>query len=186
MKLSNQNKLIFIFSSISLVILTFLFRKLLFGNYSFIGPDSLSPQAIKQGIELINEKTGEYPLWLPWVFSGLPSIHSFQNISDFYLPHYLYLFFNKMFGVPFIWNYIVHFIFGGIGCVLLLKRLRVDDLSAIFGGLAFILTPYLITMVVHGHGSQMMTVVWIPWVLWAINKIYIHIFFSPCQSPNSY
>ena len=171
MKLSNQNKLIFIFSSISLVILTFLFRKLLFGNYSFIGPDSLSPQAIKQGIELINEKTGEYPLWLPWVFSGLPSIHSFQNISDFYLPHYLYLFFNKMFGVPFIWNYIVHFIFGGIGCVLLLKRLRVDDLSAIFGGLAFILTPYLITMVVHGHGSQMMTSVYIPWVVWGIHRL---------------
>jgi len=171
MKLSNQNKLIFIFSSISLVILTFLFRKLLFGNYSFIGPDSLSPQAIKQGIELVTEKTGEYPLWLPWVFSGLPSIHSFQNISDFYLPHYLYIFFNKMFGIPFIWNYIFHFIFGGIGCVLLLKRLKVDDLSAIFGALAFILTPYLITMVVHGHGSQMMTSVYIPWVVWAIHRL---------------
>ena len=71
----------------------------------------------------------------------------FQNISEFYFPHYIYLFFNKIFGVPFIWNYIVHFMFGGIGCVLLLKRLKVDNLSAIFGGLAFIFTPYLITMV---------------------------------------
>ena len=44
MKISNQNKLLFIFSLISIVILTFLFKKLLFGSYSFIGPDSLSSQ----------------------------------------------------------------------------------------------------------------------------------------------
>lgn len=175
MKNFNKKQLYSIFSLISLLILTFLFRKLLFGSYSFIGPDSLSPQAIKQGIELIKNKTGEYPLWLPWVFSGLPSVHSFQNISDFYYPHYIYKFLNNYLGVQFIWNYIVHFIFGGLGCVLLLKRFKVDNFSAIFGGLAFMLTPYLTTMVVHGHGSQMMTSVYIPWTVWAVHRLL----FSP-------
>ena len=92
---SSNKQLYLIFSLVSLLILTFLFRKLLFGSYSFIGPDSLSPQAIKVGIEFIKNKTGEYPLWLPWIFSGLPSVHSFQNISDFYFPHYIYKFFNN-------------------------------------------------------------------------------------------
>jgi len=168
---SSNKQLYLIFSLVSLLILTFLFRKLLFGSYSFIGPDSLSPQAIKVGIEFIKNKTGEYPLWLPWIFSGLPSVHSFQNISDFYFPHYIYKFFNNFFGVQFIWNYIAHFIFGGMGCVLLLKRFKVDNFSALFGGLAFMLTPYLITMVVHGHGSQMMTAVYIPWAVWAIHRL---------------
>ena len=165
----DKNK-VMIFSLISLFILMILFNKLLFGDYKFIGPDALSPAAIAQGIELSENKTGEYPLWMPWVFSGLPSVHSMQNISEYYFPHLVINFVEK-FGLPRIWNYIFHFIFGGLGCFLLLKRFKVDDFSAIFGGIAFILNPYLITMVVHGHGSQMMTAVYIPWVIWSINKI---------------
>ena len=46
--------------------------------------DALSPKAVRQGIESSMSETGEYPLWLPWMFSGLPSLHSFQNISQFY------------------------------------------------------------------------------------------------------
>ena len=52
----SKNK-VTIFILVSLVILMFLFNKLLFGDYKFIGPDSLSPAAISQGIELSEETT---------------------------------------------------------------------------------------------------------------------------------
>ena len=164
------NKSIIIFSMISIFILMVLFNKLLFGNYKFIGPDALSPAAIAQGIESVEDATGEYPLWMPWIFSGLPSTHSFQNISKYYLPHNIIQIFENL-GLARIWNYIFHFIFGGIGIFLLLKRLKSDTYSAIFGGIAFMLTPYLITMVVHGHGSQMMTSVYIPWMIWGVHLL---------------
>ena len=165
-----NNKSIIIFSTVALLLLLFLFNKLLIGNYKFIGPDALSPAAIAQGIETAEIETGDYPQWLPWIFSGLPSTHSMQNISEYYLPELVIHFFEN-FGVARIWNYILHFIFGGLGCFLLLKRLKTDTYSAIFGGLAFMLTPYLITMIVHGHGSQMMTSVYIPWVIWGIYRL---------------
>ncbi len=155
-----------IFAAIS----SFLFQKLLLGDNTFVGPDSMSPTAIKTGIELAIEKNGEYPLWLPWVFSGLPSVHSFQNISHFYIPNSAINFF-RMLGMPAFWNYIFHFVFAGMGCFLLLRRLKTDIFSATLGGVAFMLTPYLTTMVVHGHGSQMMTSAYIPWVIWAVWRI---------------
>ena len=31
--------------------------------------------------------------------------------------------------------------------------------------------PYLITMVVHGHGSQMMTTAYIPWIYLFLEKL---------------
>ena len=65
------------------LVIGFLFHKPLTGEYIFGGPDSLSPSALNQGITAAEEEYGKYPLWLPWVFSGLPSVHSFQNISDF-------------------------------------------------------------------------------------------------------
>ncbi len=148
-----------------------LFNKPLTGEFTFTGADSLSPSAIHQGIESAEKEFGEYPLWLPWVFSGLPSIHSFQNISDFYFPNAI-INCLKWMGFPGFWNYIFHFILAGMGVIALLTQLGTNRLSALFGGLSFALMPYLITMVVHGHGSQMMTTAWLPWVIWAILRIY--------------
>ena len=33
------------------------------------------------------------------------------------------------------------------------------------------LNPYMITMIVFGHGSQMMTAAYIPWVLYGVNRL---------------
>lgn len=148
-----------------------LFHKPLTGEFTFTGADSLSPSAVHQGIESAEEEFGQYPLWLPWVFSGLPSIHSFQNISDFYFPNTI-INCLKWMGFPGFWNYILHFILAGMGVFVLLTHLGTNRLSALFGGLSFVLMPYLITMVVHGHGSQMMTTAWLPWVIWAILRLY--------------
>jgi len=148
-----------------------LFHKPLTGEFTFTGGDSLSPSAVHKGIESAEKEFGKYPLWLPWVFGGLPSIHSFQNISDFYFPNAL-INCLKWIGLPGFWNYIFHFILAGMGVFLLLTQLGANRLSALFGGLSFALMPYLITMVVHGHGSQMMTTAWLPWVIWAILRLF--------------
>jgi len=153
------------------LVLGILFNKPLTGEYSFSGVDSLSPAAIHQGIESAEEKYRDYPHWLPWVFSGLPSVHSFQNISDYYFLNFIPNFF-KWAGIPGFWNYILHFIIGGLGLLLLLIHLGVHRYSAIFAGVSYTLMPYTITMVVHGHGSQMLTLVWLPWVIFSILRLY--------------
>ena len=61
-----------------LIIIIGLFVKMADGSHEFISPDSMSPKAVAQGMEQAKEKFGDYPLWLPWMFSGLPSVHSFQ------------------------------------------------------------------------------------------------------------
>jgi len=170
-KIKNQS--IIYFAIVITIITSYMFNKPLTGEFVFSGIDSLSPSAINQGINSSCQTNGEYPLWLPWIFSGLPSLHSLQNISDYYFINYIKNFIVYL-GFSSFWNYIIHFILAGVGTFILLRQIGVDKYAASFGGLAFSLMPYLITMVVHGHGSQMMTVVWIPWVLWAINKIYIH------------
>ena len=149
------------------LVIGFLFQKPLTGEYTFTGADSLSPSAVHQGINSAEKEYGKYPLWLPWIFSGLPSVHSFQNISDFYFPNSI-IQIVKWLGFSGFWNYILHFILAGMGVFALLSQLGINRLSALFGGLSFALMPYLITMVVHGHGSQMMTTAWLPWVIWAI------------------
>ncbi len=153
------------------LVIGFLFHRPITGEYIFGGPDSLSPSAVHQGITLAEKEYGKYPLWLPWIFSGLPSVHSFQNISDYYFPNIIINILKSM-GIPGFWNYIFHFILAGMGVFAILRQLGTSRYSALFGCLSFALMPYLITMVVHGHGSQMMTTAWLPWVIWAILRLH--------------
>ena len=82
-----------------------LFNKPLTGEYNFSVIDSLSPKAINQGIISSQIENDKYPLWMPWVFSGVPSIHSFQNISNFYYPNALNNLL-QLIGFPKFWIYI--------------------------------------------------------------------------------
>ena len=84
-----------------------LFNKVLFDDYLFQGGDSLSPKAVRLGIVNSTDEFGEYPLWMPWVFSGMPSVHSFQNISDYYIPHLFTKVLMSM-GMPQFWEFILH------------------------------------------------------------------------------
>ncbi len=164
-----KKELIYV-SLLLLLLIGFLFRQVLFEGYLFQGGDALSPKAVRQGIESSMSETGEYPLWLPWMFSGLPSIHSFQNISQFYFPHVIIKGLMSI-GVDRFWDFILHFVFAGMGMFLFLKRLKLHPLSACFGAVSYMLMPYLITMIVHGHGSQMMTTAYIPWVLLVLHRL---------------
>ena len=89
------------------LVIGFLFNKPLTGEYTFGGPDSLSPSAVHQGIISAEEEYGKYPLWLPWIYSGLPSVHSFQNISDYYFPNSLINILKPM-GILVFWKYLEH------------------------------------------------------------------------------
>ena len=122
----------------------------------FVSGDTLSPIAIRDGIQNFVKIHGYYPYWLPWIFSGMPSVHSFTNISDFYFPHQLFLLLNKL-GIPWVWNFLLHIIFGGVGMYALLKYLNCSKYSSILSSICFMTLPYITAMTAFGHGSQVMS-----------------------------
>ncbi len=146
------------------------FHKLAIGSHVFMGGDSMAPTAMNAGIKLAEEKYGEYPEWFPWIFSGLPTTQSFINISHHYLPQNLISFLTMM-GLPAFWNFLLHYLFAGIGMYILMKRLGAGMSASLLSGISFMVMPYMVTMIVHGHGSQMMTASYIPWVLWALIRV---------------
>jgi len=148
-----------------------MFGKVLFLEYEFLPPDSYSAKAVEQGFYLAEESYGEYPLWLPWMFSGLPSVHSFQNISEYYYPYKIFRILRD-FGILRFYEFVLHFIFAGLGMFILLKRLKCNFISSIFASISYITMPYLVANLVHGHGSLVMTASYIPWIFWALINLF--------------
>ncbi len=148
-----------------------MYFKVLFGGYAFGGPDSLAPAAMGQGLQVLKAQTGEEPAWLPAIFSGMPRYHSFTSASQLYLPQVIKTAIVSI-GVPGFWFFILHLMFGGVGCYLLVKYLKGSFAAGLLAGLGFMLMPYINTMLVHGHGSQMMTLAYLPWVIYAQLRLF--------------
>ena len=83
-----------------------------------------------------------------------------------------FIMFLHQLGMPWIWNFIIHYIFGGFGMYLLLRYLKQNKYSSFFGSSLFMISPYMVAYFVHGHGSQMMTSAYIPWIILYLFKIF--------------
>lgn len=167
MKINFNKRTIFAIGFMSLII-SFLFNTIIFDNKTFGSPDSLSPKAIGIALNKESEDINEFPQWQPWVFSGMPSAEAFTNISNLYFPEYFF----KIFFLSGILIQLLHLLFAGIGCFFLLKYFKCSDWASFLGATGFMVTPYMVTMVVFGHGSQMMTAAYIPWVLWLTVQLW--------------
>ncbi len=164
----------FSFVFVTLFLITsFLYLKFLNGNYIFASGDFLAPKMISETIKNLEQIYGEYPYWLPSIFGGMPTIHSLQNISDYYIPNYI-LNILKIFSVPEIWTQLIHLFFAGLGMYTLLRMFEIKSLISLFGATMFILSPYMNVCIVHGHGSQIMTAAYFPWILWGLLKLWEH------------
>ncbi|NTV24664.1 MAG: hypothetical protein HGB01_00455 [Chlorobiaceae bacterium] len=141
---------------------------LLFGNVLLLqvvpgSPDSITPMGLSKALDALRARTGVYPLWEPWTFSGMPTVEAFSYLSGLYLPNILFEFLH-LDGVYTQW---VHLVFAGAGGYALSRRLGMRDLPSFLAGAAFMMNPFMIAMFAFGHGSQLMTSAYMPWALWA-------------------
>ena len=143
------------------------FYPVIFYDNIFGSGDTLNPYSANHILDIYKEKIGHWPLWQPWIFSGMPTMEAFTYINELYFPTRIMI----GLGISDLNIQLIHLVFSGLGMYLLLEQFKISKLIAFSIGLLWILNPYLITMIVFGHGSQMMTAAYIPWILYAINRL---------------
>jgi len=149
------------------VLAVLLYYPLVFQSKILIAPDTLVPLASTMALDRVHDATGSYPLWQPWIFSGMPTVEAFSYLSGLYFPNILF----NVFHPDGIFLQLLHLAFAGFGVFLFLRAYRLTPLAAVFGGAVFMLNPYMTAMLVHGHGSQLMTAAYMPWMLWAAMRL---------------
>ena len=126
-------------------------------------PDSTGPMATSMALDALRESSGIYPLWQPWSFSGMPTVEAFTYLNGLYYPGMAL----SLFHIDGLLLQLLHLVFAAMGGYVLLRFFRLRHMAAFLGGAAFMLNPYLVTMFVYGHGSQLMSAAYMPWVFWA-------------------
>ncbi len=155
-----------IIGGITIIVLV-LFYPIVFEGKTFGSPDSLNPRSSSMILEQSRKTDGQFPLWQPWIFCGMPTADAFTYISSLYFPNYVL---NLLFQSSHL-NQLLHLIFTGLGGFVFLRFLGLAKIVAFMGATAFMITPFMITMIVFGHGSQMMTAAYLPWIMWMTIKV---------------
>jgi hypothetical protein len=110
-------------------------------------------------------RSGEWPLWNPYLYTGVPHVGDIQ--AGFLYPPNLILFLLTP-DFPYVtmqWLSIGHIWFAGTGMYLLLVRgLRVGRVPALAGAIAFMFAdPFLVHF---GNLNLNAVASWLPWIFW--------------------
>ncbi|MCI0694904.1 YfhO family protein [candidate division KSB1 bacterium] len=154
----------------SLLAMIFFFE-VLFGGKTYISPDAQTAAATTAPLDKAFWEKGILPLWSPYLFCGMPSFGSLMYAPFVHLPSAAIQLVSRFIPLPGLLHHVLHFILAGMGVFVFLRRKGASFWPALLGGVAFMFTPYLITMEVFGHGSQMMTSAYIPWALWGVDRL---------------
>lgn len=110
-------------------------------------------------------RNGQFPLWNPYAFSGMPLLANWQS-AVLYPLNILMLLFGNLAGwtliillQPFLSMFFMYLFLRGINC---------DCLAAIFGGVIFALSGFMMTYLEYATGAQ--AFMWLPLMLWLIEK----------------
>ncbi|MCB0724845.1 MAG: YfhO family protein [Ignavibacteriae bacterium] len=162
----------YIYIGIIVLAILIFFGDGIFGGKIFASPDNLSPYSFKTFLEDA-KANGIFPLWLPYIFGGMPSLASLTMS----LPAS-----NNFFS--FIWDNIINGLAGdnlfkltvpyyflfAISTYFYIRYKFKNNTIALFCALCGVLATGTIQLIIVGHHTKMMTFSFFPLILLTIDK----------------
>jgi hypothetical protein len=152
------------------LLLVLFFNPIFFAGKEFQPPDVVASLAQRTYVQEAFHSEGSvlqrYPLWTPYLFSGMPSFGSLIA-APYTNPMSLLLT-----PIPGLFKVVTYYFLLGLFTWLLLRRLGLRALSALFGAVAFVFCAHVITLIMFGHNSKIATLIFLPLVLLATHELW--------------
>lgn len=156
------------------VILLVVFNKIVFNDMLFTeAGDTAAAQSWTKAIEYLKEKEQSEPLWIPYIFSGLPVSAALHFPHEVNYVGTAILFIGKILfmNAELSW-FIMHYFLAGLFVYALVRYLKFTPLPALLAALTFMLNPYAIGLGQAGHGSKLMTLSYVPLLFFATHYVF--------------
>ncbi|HEX7879605.1 MAG TPA: hypothetical protein VF720_09365, partial [Candidatus Eisenbacteria bacterium] len=148
---------------LALTLLVF-FAPMVFSGKVFLPPDNIASLSHQPYLAEVKAQ-GEYPLWTPYLFSGMPSLGSLiaapgtNPFSTVLAPLGPAL-------KPVAWYFLI-----GLFTFLLARRRVESRFAALFAAVAFVYCAHVIGWVMAGHNSKLATTVFFPAILLLVDRL---------------
>jgi len=156
------------------VLLIIFYYPIVFENKTMMPPDTLTAKSYRN---FMNDalKDGTYPLWNPYIFSGMPSYASLSsaplvNIVDTIINYTIVGIGYVIPLTPFM-RIILNYLFFGLLIYLLLKSLKVNRYACLFAAIAAMFIPQFVAFTSFGHNTKFLSLALIPLIFWSVNQL---------------
>ncbi|MFX0196489.1 MAG: YfhO family protein [Candidatus Hodarchaeota archaeon] len=112
-------------------------------------------------------KKGQFPLWLPYCYSGEPFIANIQT-AVFYPPHLILLMiFPTHLALGF--SILLHIFLAGLFMYILMRYLNLDNASSFLSSIIFMYSGFFIAHALRGHYTMILAACWLPLIFLLFN-----------------
>ena len=152
--------------SIIITIILIILYEMIFFNQVSPSSDSVAREPINQWSREYRLAYNEIPSWNSNLFSGMPSRGSYLITNYGPINTAILTMFNK--GI----TYGILLFIAGLGVYFLLKKLKISEISSLFGAITYAITPYQIGLINAGHGNKIIAISYFPWIFLAIYNLF--------------
>ncbi len=137
---------------------------------TFLAPDSMNSGALTPFVQDAQQR-GLAPLWLPYVFSGMPSFGSLLSAPGINpVDDFVRSVCNAVTAPGFTFIFLNFFLLAGLLYVLL-RDGKVAPLAAIPCSVAIMFMPQFVAFTAFGHNTKFLAIVLIPLILWLVRRM---------------
>lgn len=145
-----------------------LFRKFVFSGQMLFGQDTLSLGFAAREFFAQALKGGSFPLWNPLILGGTPFLESLAGGDSLYPTSLLLIVMEPFRGLG--WKLILHVFGAGLFTYGWVRALGRSRAAALLSGLAYLLAPFMVTLVYPGHDGKLFVTALTPLLFWATER----------------
>ena len=153
------------------VVAVLLFREFVFSDRMLVGQDTLAlGYAARAFFSEALRSTG-FPLWNPQILGGTPFLESLAGGDSLYPPSLLLLQLTETYRALG-WKLVLHVFLAGCFMYGWIRALGGSKGAALVSGTAYLLAPYMVTLVYPGHDGKLFVTALTP-LLFAVVELFL-------------
>lgn len=147
-----------------------LFGEFVFSDRMLYGEDSLSLGYMARAYFAERLTAGDFPLWSPRLLGGIPFVEALAAGDSIYPASLLYFLVEPYRALG--WKLVLHVLAGGFFMYGWTRSLGMHRAAATLGGLAWLMAPVVVTLVLPGNDGKLMVASLAPLVFWATETVF--------------
>lgn len=145
-----------------------LFRKFVFTGQMLYGSDTLSLGFVARDFFAQALRQGFFPLWNPIILGGTPFLDSLAGGDSLY-PTSALLFLMEPYRALG-WKLVLHVFLAGLFTYGWIRALGRSRAAALLSGLAYLMAPFMVTLVFPGSDGKLFVTALTPLLFWATER----------------
>jgi hypothetical protein len=161
-------------AAIVLAIIIFL-RGTLFGAGNFNANDNVASASFAPYLAAA-KKAGQFPLWMPYIFSGMPSYAALLTTGERSWDFIMTVFYMLTNGIGALFGSDAvrvgsYYMLYGVGMYLLMRSKAQERFTAFFTAFAAVFSTWIIVWVMIGHNTKPWALATFPYILLCLEKL---------------